>query len=156
MSFLYSNEVSQRDEKQENLVNIIDPVVIWKDTLTYYTYIVSNEEAMRPDLVCFSIYKNFSYIDELLLINNILNPWSIKGGQTIYYLDEDSILILQLQSKNDNQKIVQTLVNPNKDTKKDPNRDNGTGLSPTIKPSGLKDVSVDFNDKTIKIIDRFK
>ena len=156
VSYLYTNEIAQRDENQSNLVNIIDPLIIWNDTLIYYPYIVTNEESMRPDLICFSIYNNFSYIDELLLINNILNPWSIKAGQTIYYIDEDSILILQRQYKNNEEKIIKNLVNPNKDTKKDPNRDSGTGLSPTIKPSGLKDVSIDFNDKTIKIIDRFK
>lgn len=156
MSYLYTNEIAKRDLKQGNLVDIIDPVIIWNDTLNYLPYLVSKEEAMRPDTICFNIYGNFNYIDELLTWNNILNPWSIKEGQIIYFLEEDDIVALQLQAKTDDQEIVKTLVNPNKDTQRDPNRDAGTGLPPTIKPAGLKDVTVDFNNKTIKIMDRFK
>jgi len=156
MSYLYTNENASRDKKQGNLVNIIDPLIKWDDTLNYYPYVVTNEDAMRIDLICFNIYGNFNYIDELLTLNNILNAWSIKGGQVIYFLNEDELVTLQLQTKADNQAIVKELINPNKDTKKDPNRDTGTGLPPTIKPTGLKDVSVDFDNKTIKIMDRFK
>ncbi len=156
MSYLYTNEIAARDLKQGNLVDIIDPVVIWDDTLNYLPYVVSREEAMRPDLICFNIYGNFNYIDEMLTWNNILLPWSVKEGQIIYFLEEDDITALQLQAKADEQEIVTQLVNPSKDTKKDPNRDTGTGLPPTIKPAGLKEVEVDFNNKTIKIMDRFK
>ena len=156
MSYLYTNETALRDQKQENLVDIIDPVVIWNDTLNYLPYLVSHEEAMRPDIICFNIYNNFNYIDELLTWNNILNPWSIKEGQIIYFLDEDSIATLRLQAKADDEEIVRSLVNPKKDSKKDPNRESGTGLPPTIKPAGVKDVTVDFNNKTIKLMDRFK
>ncbi len=156
MNYLYTNEIAQRDTKQSNLVNIIEPVVIWHDSLNYYPYVVSKEDAMRIDLICFNIYNNFNYIDELLSMNNILNPWSIVEGQIIRFLDEDSLATLQLQAKADDQQVVQSLVNPNKDTQKDPNRDTGTGLPPTIRPAGLKEVTVDFSNKTIKIIDRFK
>jgi hypothetical protein len=156
MSYLYTHETAKRDKKQRNLVNIISPLIIWNDSFNYYSYIVSQEESMRPDLICFNIYGNFSYIDELLIWNNIINPWSIKEGQKIYFLEEDSIAALQLQAKADDDEIVKSLVNFNKDTEKDPNRDDGTGLTPTIKPSGLKDVMVDYNNKTIKIMDRFK
>lgn len=156
MSYLYTNEIVKRDNKQNNLYDIIDPVVIWDDTLNYMPYVVSKEEAMRPDLICYNIYNNFTYIDELLTWNNILNPFSIKEGQIIYYLENDDVVTLQLQSKVDNEAIVKSLVNPSKDTQKDPNRVEGTGLPPTIKPAGLKDVSVDFDNKTVKIMDRFK
>ena len=156
MSYLYTTENAVRDIKQGNLIDIIDPLIKWDDTLNYFPYIISREEAMRMDMVCFNIYGNFNYIDELYQMNNILCPWSIKEGQTIYFLDEDDLQTLQLQAKADDQAVVLKLVNPNKDTKKDPNRDAGTGLPPTIKPAGLKDVSVDFNNKTIKIMDRFK
>jgi len=156
MNYLYTNEITQRDQIQSNLFDIIDPLIIWDDSLNYFPYVVSQEEAMRPDLICFNIYNNFNYIDELLTMNNILNPWSIQEGQVIFYIDEDSISAIQLLSKTDDQEIVRSLVNPNKDTQRDPNRDTGTGLPPTIKPAGLKDVSVDFNNKTIKIMDRFK
>ena len=149
-------ETAVRDSNQGYLVDIIDPLVIWDDTINYYPYVVSNEDAMRIDLICFKIYNNFNYIDELLTMNNIINPWSIKEGDIIYFCDEDSLVSLQLQAKTDDNAIVNTLVNPTKDTQKDPNRDTGTGLPPTIKPAGLKDVEVDYVNKKIKIIDKLK
>lgn len=156
MSYLYTNETVQRDLTMGNLYDIVDPVLIWNDTLRYYPYMVQREEAMRIDLVCYSIYGNFNYIDELLTINHIMNPWSIKEGDIILFADEDDINTLQLQTKTDDQRIIRSLINPNKDTKKDPNRDEGTGLTPTIKPTNLKDVDVDFDNKKIRIIDRLK
>jgi len=156
MSYLYTLETADKMKNQDNLTDIVDPILVIDDTLNYYPYIVSEEEAMRIDLICYSIYGNFAYIDELLTINNILNPWSIKGGSIIYFLDEDDLNGLKVQPKTDQEEIINELVNPNKDTKKDPNRDTGIGLPPTIKPSNLKDVDIDYDNKTIKIIDRFK
>ena len=156
MSYIYTNENAKRDSNQSNLFNIVDPLVIWRDDIVYYPYFVSKEEEMNPSMICFNIYNKFDYIDELLTWNNILNPWSIREGQLIYYIEEDSIESLKVDTNQEKDTIVQSLVNPSKDTKKDPNRDSGTGLPPTIKPTGLKDVNVDYNNKTIKIIDRFK
>lgn len=154
MSYLYTLETVKRDKVNNNLYNIVDPVLGQDDTLNYYPYVVGQEEGMRIDLICFSIYGNFTYIDELLAINNIINPWSIKAGNIIYFLDEDDLISLRLAPKVDQTQILLDLVNPNKDTKKDPNRDTGTGLPPTIKPANLKEVDVDFNNKTIKIINK--
>lgn len=156
MSYLYTLETVERSSGQTNLFNIVDPLLMVDDTLNYYPYVVAEEEAMRIDLICYSIYGNFAFIDELLTINNISNPWSIKGGSTIYFLDEDDLVTLRIFPKADQEKIVNELVNPNKDTQKDTNRDSGTGLTPTIKPSNLKEVDINYNNKTIKIIDRFK
>jgi len=156
MSYLYTLQNVDREKKFNKLFDIINPVIKWDDSLTYYPYMVLKEEEMRPDMICFNIYNHFNYIDEILTWNNIINPWSIKEGQIIYYLEEDSVISLQLQKKKNSDEIVNELVNSNKDTKKDPNRESGTGLPPTIKPAGLKDVTVDFNNKTIKIMDKFK
>lgn len=158
MSYLYTNENTKRNQKMNNLLDLINPIVVWDDTLIYYPYIVKKEESMRIDLICFSIYNHFNYIDELLTINNILNPWSINEGQIIYYIEEDDMSAIKRTygSLSNDDQIAESLVNPNKDTKKDPNRDAGTGLPASIKPAGIKDVSIDFNDKKIKIIDKFK
>lgn len=160
MSYLYTLENAQRSITQDNLTNIVDPIIASDDSLNYYPYVVPENEAMRIEQICYSIYGNFMYEDELLMINNILNPWSIRGGDIIYFLNEDDMLSLRLVPKVNQTEIISQLVNPNKDTKRDPNRDGniqeGTGLPPTIKPTGLKDVNVDYNNKTIKIIDQFK
>lgn len=156
MSYLYTLETAERNKNMDNLINIIDPLIYVDDTLNYYPYVVGEEESMRIDLICFNIYGNFAYIDELLTINNIINPWSIKSGDIIYFLNQDDLNVLRLSPKSDKQQIVNELVNPNKDTQVDPNRETGTGLPPTIKPSNLKEVEVDYNNKTIKIMDSFK
>jgi hypothetical protein len=156
MSYLYTLETVQRDKIMNNLYDVIDPVIIWDDTIAYYPYVVQAEEAMRIDLICYSIYGNFNYIDELLTMNNILNPWSIKEGDIIKFCEEDALIGLQLLAKTDQQRVVTELVNPNKDTKKDPNRDEGTGLTPTIRPSNIKEVSINYDDKTMKIMDRLQ
>lgn len=156
MSYLYTLETAERKKEFNNLIDIIDPLLYINPTLNYYPYVVGNEEAMRIDLICFNIYGNFAYMDELLTINNIINPWSIKSGDVIYFLDQDDLNVIRMTPKADQQEIVNELVNPNKDTQIDPNRDEGTGLIPTIKPSNLKEVEVDYTNKTIKIIDSFK
>jgi hypothetical protein len=156
MSYLYTNENAIRSKKQNNLIDIINPLVIWNDSIEYYAHVVSLEEEMRPDLICYNIYGNFEYIDEFLTWNNILNPWSIKQGQIVKYVNESDISILKLQATEDSSEVTKSLVNPSKDNKKDPNREQGTGLIPTIKPSGVKEVEVDFNNKKIKIMDSFK
>lgn len=157
MSYLYTNQNTVRDAKQNNLYDLINPLVIRRDDLEYYSHYVTAEEEMRPDLICYNLYGRFDYVDEFLTWNNILNPWSIKQGQLVYYLNEDDIASFQFKSsdykKND---VAETLVNPNKDSKKDPNREQGTGLTPTIKPSGIKEVEVDYTSKKIKIMNSFK
>jgi len=160
MSYLYTLEIAERNIVQNNLTDIVDPLIFRDDSLVYYPYVVGQEEAMRIDQICYSIYGNFLYIDELLTINNIINPWSIRSGDIIYFLDENDLVALQLVPKVDQTLIINRLVNPNKDTQKDPTRDpnitTGTGLPPTIKPAGLKDVVIDYTAKKIKIIDRLK
>ncbi len=47
-------------------------------------HIVAINEEMRIDLVCRELYGGFEYIHELLKINEICNPWSIKKGDVLY------------------------------------------------------------------------
>jgi hypothetical protein len=160
MSYLYTLEKAQRNAVQNNLTDIVDPILGSDDTLSYYPYVVGQEEGMRIDQVCYNIYGNFNYIDEILTINNIINPWSIRGGDIIYFLDEGDLESLQLSPKIDQTAIINKLINPNKDTQKDPNRDpnsvtTGNGLPPTIKTKGSDDVTIDYVNKKIKIMDRF-
>lgn len=157
MSYLYTNQNAVRDTKQNNLYDLINPLVVRRDDLEYFPHYVTAEEEMRADLICYNLYSKFDYVDEFLTWNNILNPWSIKQGQMVFYLNEDDILSLQLNpSDYRKNEVAESLVNPNKDTKKDPNREQGTGLTPTIKPAGVKEVEVDYNNKKIKIMNSFQ
>ena len=156
MSYFYTLENSIRRNNQNNLVDLVTPLVIIDDTLYYFPHIVTEEEEMRVEKICNNIYGHTGYMDEILTLNNIINPWSIKAGSIIYYVDEDSMPLIQSKPKADQQSILNNLVNPNKDTKKDPNRETGENLPPTIKPSGLKAVDINFATKVVKIIDSLK
>jgi len=156
MSYLYTIENQIRKSNQNYLLDLLTPIVNISDELYYYPYLVSEAEEMRIDLICLNIYGHTGYIDEILTLNNIINPWSIKSGSIIYYVDEEQILLMQTKPKADEQTILNNLVNPNKDTKKDPNRQTGENLTPTIKPAGLKDVEINYDKKTVKIIDKLK
>jgi len=158
MSYFYSLDEKEKKLKRSvsegNLYNIdtrtIINNVIFSDVLIL-TYIIKKEENMRFDLVCKSIYGTNKYEEELMVFNNILNPYSVKEGQVIKYLPLAQIYYLHgfdpLKVNANN-----ALVNKNKNTKIDPNRKANQGLPPTVKPSGLEQIQVDEINSIIRII----
>lgn len=64
------------DLTEENRVRLI------RDTKVYQ---VSRKDEMRIDLICNEIYGSFKYMHELLKINEIKNPFSIKSGDPIFH-----------------------------------------------------------------------
>ena len=106
---------------------------------------------MRFDLVCKSIYGSNIYEEEMLVFNNILNPYSVKEGQVIKYISPQMIYYLHgFDPLKVNANKV--LVNKNKNTKIDPNRKANQGLPPTVKPNGLEQIQVDEINAVIRII----
>lgn len=63
-------------------------------------YIVYKEREMRMDLICIDIYNSTEYMDELMHINGILDPYSVKEGDIIYYPDLDTLLAFQNKYEN--------------------------------------------------------
>ena len=124
--------------------------VIFPNSLIY-TYIVPKEEEMRLDLVCKSIYGSNIYEEELMVFNNILNPFSIKEGDVIKYLQTEQISYLH-GFDTIKQNASNSLVNKNKNTKIDPDRKANQGLPPTVKPNGLEQITIDETNAVIRII----
>jgi hypothetical protein len=75
-----------------NLYNIFNPMLKINDYSNIKSYIVDNHREMRIDLICIDIYGNNNYIDELLYFNGIIDPYSIKSDDIIYYIDNIEII----------------------------------------------------------------
>lgn len=146
---IYSFKTIQRVDAQKNLYDLFQTTLADNYPINLAEYVVSREENMRLDLVCKNIYGDTTLIEELGFINNILNPFSIKEGDIIYYFNPEDVYILYF--KDDAQKTtnaIKSLVNPAKD--------NMDQTIPTILPLEITPVSVDYNSNKIKIMDSFQ
>jgi hypothetical protein len=119
-------------------------------------FVVTDEYAGRIDLVSKYLYGSDDFTEELMTLNNIMNPWSIKQGDLLLYSSNDTNYQLMYKTDPDAQldkKDTILMMNNNKVTKKDANR---IGYPPTIKPDNLKQIDINYNKKKITIINKFK
>lgn len=145
------------DDMGNPITNIITPLVITNDNLTLYPFFVTQVEEMRPDLVLTQMYGNSRYIDEIMTLNNVIDSFSLSDGTLLWYPDSTDIDKLQKTPVNQtDEEIINQLVDPNSERKIDYNRETGENLTPSAKPSTLKQINVDTVNNTIKIINRLK
>lgn len=144
----------ERDKKQDYLYNIFQTTVIKGKNITIYEYTVGREEEMRIDKISTKIYQSDQYTEELMALNNIIDPWCLKEGDTIYFCKLSDMPKLYSQD-DDYYKDVEKLSggNEGKNTKLDPSRNKN--LNPVIKPKTLKQIDIDKANHVIKIIDSF-
>jgi len=106
-------------------------------------FIVEEKEEARMDLISLRLYGSIEYIEELMMINNILNPFSIKQGDIITYVSFGA-----LESFHDTtEKIIKSdkKKKKNKSTRQDPKR------PPTIRPENFEQVLISKDNKTLKL-----
>lgn len=155
--YTLENAGYKTDSMGHVLMNITEQLVVSNELLKKYPYFVSRMEEMRPDLIVQGMYGNTDYIDEIMTINNIIDSWSLKEGTLLWYCDVDDLDKIrknpQIETTNE---IIDRLVDPSSERKIDYNRETGEGVSPSIKPSNLKQISVDPSNNTIKVINRLK
>jgi hypothetical protein len=159
MSNIYTleNGTIQIDDDGNPITNIITPLVVTNDTLVLYPHFVTNVDEMRPDLVLRAMYGNSNFIDEIMTLNNVIDSFSLTEGTLLWYPDPTDIDKLRKEpSTQTDQQIIDSLVDPNAERKITYNRETGENLSPTVKPTTLKQISVDTNNNTIKIINTLK
>lgn len=139
----------------DGFYDLFQKTMINNDNIFYNYFFVTNEYEGRIDLISKYLYGSTDYIEELMTINNIINPWSIKSGDIIYYANTstDYSIIYQNEEPINDQKDKILLMNRNKSTKKDVNR---LGSPPVIKPDNLKQIDVNYIKKKIIIINKFK
>lgn len=61
------------------------------NTFNINTFLCNRKHNARLDLVCFDIYNTSLYIGTLSELNSILNPFSVKDGDVIFYLPENDL-----------------------------------------------------------------
>ena len=135
--------------------NLFEKTMVNKPTVAYRTIVVTEEFQGRLDLVCRFVHANTKYLEELMTLNHIINPYSIKTGTVIKYFANASNYQLLYESDPEptDKKDEILLMNRNKTTKKDKNR---IGSPPTIKPDNLKQIDVNHSKKKITILNKFK
>lgn len=149
---LYDIDNIRRDENQENLYNLFEPTFALQGGFEQSTLVVGREEMMRIDLICNRIYKSIEEVDFLCNLNDIDNPLNIMENDTIYYTAYGAIDSYRFDEP---AKVAtrNSLLNPNKTTKKDKKRqkflEDGFALPPTFNPIPKPSVRVDGNDIVI-------
>lgn len=137
----------------EYLRNIFQKTVVDNKEIETYTTIVKEEEAMRIDRICDRIYGTTRFVEELMVLNNIINPWSINAGdEFVYFALREEEKMHEFDPESTKTATKEKLANPNKNTRKDPNRSDN--LTPTIKPKNMKSLDVNKENHKIKIINK--
>ena len=86
-----------------------------------------------------------------------MDSLSIRQGDIIWYVDENDIPKLRVEpQKQTTEEIINSLIDPNQERKFDVNRETGQNMLPSMKPTKLKQVTVNPNNSTITIINKFK
>lgn len=156
-SFDNQNNKIKRDNNQDGLFNLFQKNMVYSDNIRLKIYLVPREYEMRLDLISNHIYGSPDYIEELMVINNIINPYSIKEGQEILFCSQGDLSSLYVKDEllgNEDQKkkLIQS-SQPNREKKK---LNDNQNLPPTIKPQGLEQIKIDKNTKKVRLINSFE
>jgi len=133
-----------------NIYNMFDirTTQLYIDQMTLVSIPVPREREGRLDLISIDTYGTSDYVEELMIINNIQNPYSIKEGDMINIASMTSLNQLHKIITTDDSDLKQSLVNSSKNSSLDVNRNK---LQPSVKPDGEKQIIVDTQSKIIKI-----
>jgi hypothetical protein len=155
--YTLENSNIQIDREGNPITNIITPIVVTSDDLVLYPYPVSRAEEMRPDMILNGMYGNTENLDEIMTLNNIVDSWSIREGDILWYPDPSDLDKIRREPVTQTEEeIINQLVDPNSERKVDFNRETGENTIPTVKPTTMQQISVDTTNNTIKIINRLK
>jgi len=151
------NNRIKRDPKQENLFDLFQKNTMNAQNLDLSVFIVPREFEMRLDRISNFIYGSPNYVEELMALNDIINPYSVKEGQYIYFCEEGNLQYLYTKDdlSTESEKKRQQLIKssqPNRSNQSIPSNQN---LPLTIKPSNLNQITVGA-DNNVKIINSFE
>jgi len=156
-SFSDSNDKIKRDSLQDNLYDLTEKTVVNTQELRLKIFLVPREMEMRLEKVSEHIYGVKSYVEELMAINDIINPYSIIEGQEIYFCDISQLSLLYQDDKlqiDDTQRLqLIASAQSNRDKRKIVGDEL---LPPTVKPKGLPQLQIDSTNKTISVMNSFE
>lgn len=143
----YSLKNIKRDVEQNDLYDLFKKTLECKYNVNIYHDVVNESEEMRIDKFLKRMNVPTLYYEEFMLLNNIINPFSIKAGDVLLYTDTFSSFVV-----NDEEDVVvkRFIQNKGKNTRVDRERDN-INTPPTFKPLNLKQLFLDKNSKKIII-----
>jgi len=150
-----SNSKIVRDNNQDDLFDLFQKNIVNDQTIPLKIYIVPREYEMRLDRISEHIYGTANYVEELMVLNDIINPYTVKEGQYIYFCQVEFLTKLYTKDEILSQ-LEQTRISLINSTQPNKDKQNSEqGLSPTIKPSSLKQVKVSKDNK-VQIINSFQ
>ena len=153
-----TSNLIKRDPNQGNLFNLFQKNIMTINMPLNY-YIVPKEFEMRMDRISNFIYGSPNYVEELMVLNDIINPYSVQEGQYIYYCDQINLQYLyttdELINTTNNNATRQDLISSSQPNRGKQNLSNDQNLPPTIKPSNLNQITVG-NDNSVQIINSFE
>ena len=153
--YTFENTNIKETKDGYRLYDFFEKTMVNDEELIYSAYTVPEEFDARLDLVCKHIYGNTDFMEELMTQNGIINPFSIKAGDELYYAySTNELKALYQRDVDTNEENKKKILNVNKEktSKQDPN----ASLPPSIRPGNLKPVDVNYNKKTITVINKLK
>jgi len=140
---IYTLENIERLKGNDNLYDIFYPMLVDNPNIELKTYTVREEREMRIDLISKDLYGDTSYVDELLHLNGIIDPYSIKKDDIIYYADNIRILRKNYEGNNTELELKSNL------------KSFDSSLTTSV-PDGFDPIFVDKDKKEIRISNKLK
>ena len=81
----------KRDQNQGYLFDLFQKNIVLVKNIITSIYVVPREYEMRLDRVSEHIYGTPDFMEELMVLNDIINPYSIKEGQYIYFCNVENM-----------------------------------------------------------------
>jgi hypothetical protein len=150
-----SNIRIKRDPKQGDLFNLFQKNLKLNDNIILNnSYVVPREFEMRLDKISNFLYGSPDYVEELMIMNNIINPYSVIEGQYLYYCNYDSLGLFYTTDSDllipERTKLIASSQTNNKNKST-----NDNNLPLTVKPSNLNQITI-TEDNKVKIINSFE
>jgi len=145
----------KRDIKQKDLYNLFQRNLVLNENIKIInSYIVPLEYEMRLDKISNFLYGSPDFTEELMIMNNIMNPYSVLEGQYIYYCDYDSLSLFYTIDPEVTTTTRDKLISSSQTNNK-VKQSNDNNLPLTVKPSNLNQITV-TKDNKVKIINSFE
>jgi hypothetical protein len=131
--------------------DLFERTMIEDDSIKDSIYTVNTDFSCRLDSVCYDMYDSNGYTEELSVMNNILNPFSIEKGDVLYFTnstDNFNTMYISESKLNTTNKLKILNINKSKTS-------TNVSLPPSVNP-GLKQIDVDYDKKRITVINKFK
>lgn len=146
----YSFENTNRDD--DGFYDLFKKTVVNDKDIVYESVEITRDIEYRPDLLSKVLYGNGDYVEETLTMNNIINPFALKNGDSVFKAyDVSNLSSMYKKDIEVNNETKEQILNINKNK-----TTNSTNYPPTVKPDGLNQLNVNYNKKKITIINKFK